>query len=139
MKKAFPYPSRVLAGEKRQRVFSGANAVNVALPLGGIGAGCICLNGVGGLQDFSIRHRPATSAMPDGHATQDAAFAVLHLPGPKPITRLVEGPFPDEKKFGLGMKTQGYRGGGHEGLPRFAESTFCGEYPFGMVRLRDPQ
>ncbi|HNT34868.1 MAG TPA: hypothetical protein PKH07_07710, partial [bacterium] len=67
MKKAVPYPSEILKGEKSQRCFSGANAIQVAMPIGGIGAGCICLNGSGGFQDFSIRGKPLTSAAPDGH------------------------------------------------------------------------
>lgn len=138
MKDAVPYPSTVLVGEKSQRRFSGAKAVNVALPLGGIGAGCICLNGVGGLQDFSIRNKPDTTALPDAHGVRDAAFAVLHIKGENPVTRLVEGPFPPEKVYGLGTKGQGYRGGGHEGLPRFERCVFTGEYPFGFVSLSDP-
>jgi hypothetical protein len=69
-----------LAFHPSQKVYSGANLLQIAFPLGGIGAGCICLNGYGGLQDFSIRHAPETSALADRHADQDAAFALLHLP-----------------------------------------------------------
>ncbi len=120
-----------------QRIFHGPNLLQIALPLGGIGAGCICLNGYGGLQDFSIHHAPVTSAQADRHQPQDAGFALLHLPAQK-VTRLVEGPFPPEKIYNLGLKSQGYNGGGFEGLPRFRECTFKGEYPFGVVRLSDP-
>jgi uncharacterized protein (DUF608 family) len=137
MSKAVPYPSSVLQEYGPQKTFSGDHLLQIALPLGGIGAGCICLNGQGGLQDFSIRHQPATSALPDGHAPTDAAFAVLHIQETQ-ITRLVEGPFPVEKIYDQGLKTQGYRGGGHEGLPRFRNCTFQGEYPFGQVNLSDP-
>ncbi len=41
-----------------QRTFQGNQTLQIAMPLGGIGAGCVCLNGYGGLQDFSILHRP---------------------------------------------------------------------------------
>ena len=34
------------------------------MPIGGLGAGCICINGSGGLQDFSIRTRPKHSLFP---------------------------------------------------------------------------
>jgi hypothetical protein len=52
----------------------------------------VYLNGHGGLQDFSIRNRPATSALADGHTYgEDAAFALLHIKGEKPVTRLLEG------------------------------------------------
>ena len=46
--------------------------------------------------------------------------------------------FPPEKLYNLGLKSQGYNGGGHEGLPRFRECSFKGEYPFGVVELSDP-
>ena len=118
-------------------VFRGRSLLQIAMPLGGIGAGCICLNGYGGLQDFSIRHAPATSAEPDRHRPLDTGFALLHLPA-SAETRLVEGPFPPEKIYNLGLKSQGYNGGGHEGLPRYRECAFRGEYPFGEVTLSDP-
>ena len=38
----------------------------VALPLGGLGAGHVSVNSYGGLQDFAIRHQPTLSALPDG-------------------------------------------------------------------------
>lgn len=119
------------------RVFRGSELLQIAFPLGGIGAGCICLNGYGGLQDFSIRHAPALSAMPDRHQPLDAGFALLRLPAQNQ-TRLVEGPFPPEKIYNLGLKSQGYNGGGYEGLPRFRECAFTGEYPLGEVTLSDP-
>ncbi len=115
----------------------GPNLLQVAMPLGGMGAGCICLNGYGGLQDFSIRHAHSISAMPDRHQPLDAGFAILHLPG-EGKTRLLEGPFPPEKIYNLGLKSQGYNGGGFEGLPRLRDCTFTGEYPFGRVELFDP-
>jgi uncharacterized protein (DUF608 family) len=120
-----------------QRTFQGKNLLQISMPMGGIGAGCICLNGYGGLQDFSIRHAPATSAMPDRHQPQDAGFAILHLPSQNK-TRLVEGSFPVEKLFNFGLKSQGFNGGGFEGLPRFRTCSFTGEYPFGVVELSDP-
>jgi uncharacterized protein (DUF608 family) len=122
---------------KKGRNFRGKNLLQIALPLGGIGAGCICLNGHGGLQDFSIRHAPATSADPDRHYAKETAFATLYLPT-LGKTRLLEGPLPPEKVYNLGLKAQGYREGGSEGLPRFRECTFRGEYPFGSASLSDP-
>lgn len=118
--------------------YRGKNLLQIALPMGGIGAGCICLNGHGGLQDFSLRHKPNFTALPDGHFASDAAFAILHLPESK-LTRLVEGPLPPEKIYDQGLQAQGYRKGGYEGLPRFREGAFKGEYPFGHVELHDPK
>lgn len=137
--RAQPYPAALLHAEEPQRTFTGDCAAQIAFPLGGLGAGCICLNGEGGLQDFSIRNRPETSALPDTHGPRDAAFALLRVKGEAPVTRLVEGPFPAGKIYNFGLRAQGFRGGGHEGLPRFEECTFTGEYPFATVRLSDPK
>ena len=112
--------------------------MQIALPIGGIGAGCVCLNGYGGIQDFSIRHHPQLTAAPDHHLNRDAAFALLRLPALN-LTRLVEGPIPPGKIYDQGLKGQGYWGGGQEGLPRFRECEFQGEYPFGTARLSDPE
>ncbi len=119
-------------------VYQGSRLTQIAMPLGGIGSGCICLNGQGGLQDFSIRNRPATTALPDGHGTTDAAFALLHVKGETPVTKLLEGPLPPAKLYDQDLQAQGYRKGGQEGLPRFESCEFQAEYPFGEVRLRDP-
>src|SRR4030095_11636 len=132
-----PYSSEELFDAGPQRTFSGDNATQIAFPLGGIGAGCICLNGYGGSQDFSVRNRPALTAAPEMDGYSDAAFAVLHMPE-KNITRLVEGPFPKGKIYAQGLKPEGILGGGHEGLPRFRKCSFRGEFPFGIVRLSDP-
>lgn len=121
------------------KTYTGAQLLQIAMPLGGIGAGTVCLNGHGGLQDFSIRHKPTLTALPDGHDFYDGAFALLHIKGAHPITKLVEGPLPPEKLYDQGLQAQGYRKGGHEGLPRFEHCEFESEYPFGTVKLTDPK
>jgi len=131
-----PYSKETLYAAGKTRRFSGDDAIQVAMPLGGIGAGCVCLNAQGGLQDFSIRNAPATSALPDGHAPSDAAFATLYFPE-LGLARLVEGPLPAGRIYDQGLKGQGARSGGHEGLPRFRHAEFQGEYPFGRVELTD--
>jgi len=137
MNKAKPYHSETLDGDEAQRTFTGDHLLQIAMPLGGIGAGCICLNGHGGLQDFSIRHKPYRTALPDKHARQDAGFALLHIKQMN-ITKLVEGPMPTGKIYAQGLKSQGSLGGGFEGFPRFRDCSFRGEYPFGYVFLSDP-
>ncbi len=106
--------------------------------MGGIGAGSICLNGYGGLQDFSIRNHPSVSALPDGHSDNDAAFALLRIYGREPVTKLIEGLLPTERIFDQSLQSQGYRHGGFEGLPRFENCEFHSAYPFGLVNLEDP-
>jgi hypothetical protein len=121
------------------RVFRDMHLAQIAMPMGGLGAGCICLSGHGGLQDFAIRNRPATTALPDGHQSGDAGFALLHIKGERTTTKLLEGPFPQEKIYDQGLQAQGYRHGGHEGLPRFDVCRFEAGYPFGTVFLEDPE
>jgi uncharacterized protein (DUF608 family) len=135
-----PFTSTELLQPGPQRTFNGDRATQVAMPIGGIGAGCVCLNGYGGLQDFSIQTRPETTALPAGFTSNspEAAFAVIHIKGASPVTRLVEGPFPAFKIFDQGLQGQGLRRGGFEGFPRFAKCNFRGEFPFGEVRFADP-
>ena len=132
-----PHSLEELSQRGPQRSFSGVSATQVAMPLGGIGAGCVCLNGYGGLQDFSIGNRPETTALPEGFTYSKAAFAVLHIKGTSSITKLVEGPFPVLKIYDQGLQGEGYRRGGFEGFPRFDECTFQGEYPFGEAKISD--
>ena len=120
-----------------QRTFQGDRTTQIAMPIGGIGAGCICLNGYGGLQDFSIWNRPATTALPEGYSPSKAAFAILHVKGAKPITKLVEGPFPVLKIYDQGLQGEGYRRGGFEGFPRFGKCEFKGEFPFAEISISD--
>ena len=134
------YSSKELFEGAAQRTFSGDKTTQVAMPIGGIGAGSVCLNGYGGLQDFSIHERPETTALPDGFTcnSPEAAFAVLRIKGSSSVTKLVEGPFPPFKIFDQGLQGQGMRRGGFEGFPRFQKCTFKGEYPFGEAQLSDP-
>jgi len=117
-------------------VFRDEKLLQIAMPLGGLGAGCVCLNGYGGIQDFSIRNHPETSAIPDQWDRTDAAFALLHIKGG--ATKLVEGPLPKELIYAQSTQGQGYRKGDYHGLPRFKENVFRGQFPFGTVELSDP-
>lgn len=121
------------------KVFEDDKLLQIAMPMGGLGAGCICINGYGGLQDFSIRNAPATTATPENWDLTDSAFGLIHIKGGVPVTRLLEGPLPRELIYAQGTQTQGYRKGGQEGLPRFAKSVFKGQFPFGLVDLTDPK
>ena len=132
-----PYSSEELFDNGPQRTFRGDSATQIAMPLGGIGAGCICLNGYGGLQDFSVWNHPSTTALPEGYASSQAAFAILHIKDASPVTKLVEGPFPVLKIYDQGLQGEGYRRGGFEGFPRFEKCVFKGEYPFGEAKLSD--
>ena len=132
-----PYSLDELVRTGPQRAFSRDAATQVAMPVGGIGAGCICFNGYGGLQDLSIWNHPTTTALPEGFAPSRGGFAILHVKKPMAVTKLIEGPFPVLKIFDQGLQGEGYRRGGFEGFPRFDRCEFKGEYPFGEVKVSD--
>ena len=138
-RESLPFSTSELSQSGPQRTFSGDRATQVAMPIGGLGAGCICINGSGGLQDFSIRTRPETTALPAGFSSNspEAGFAILHIKGTAPVTKLVEGPFPPFKIFDQGLQGQGLRRGGSEGFPRFEKCNFRGEFPFAEIRFAD--
>src|SRR6266576_3844923 len=131
------YSSEDLVRPGVQRTFTREAATLVAMPVGGIGAGCVCFNGYGGLQDFSIWNHPTTTALPEGFAASKAGFAILHVKKPSAVTKLIEGPFPVLKIFDQGLQGEGYRRGGFEGFPRFQKCEFKGEFPFGEAQISD--
>ena len=103
----------------------------VAFPIGGIGAGMICLEGTGALSHVSLRNRPEVFNEP-------CVFAAVSVKGKRPEARVLEGPVPARKLFGSPGTGNG-AGGSTYGLPRFANATFKTRFPFGVVTLSDPQ
>jgi uncharacterized protein (DUF608 family) len=112
-------------------VYRGVRLNRVAFPMGGIGAGMICLEGTGALSEISIRNRPDVFNEP-------CLFAAVHVDGATPAARVLEGPVPGWKVFGARGSAQG-DGGSTFGLPRFADAEFTARFPFGTVSLGDPE
>jgi uncharacterized protein (DUF608 family) len=116
--------------------YTGSNLDRVAFPLGGFGAGMICLEGAGGLSHVSIR----------GHAevfNEPFVFAAIAMKGKDGHTaRVLEGAVPTWKLFfpwGKQFSSAGNGGPGKTyGLPRFADASFLARFPFGTVSLADP-
>jgi uncharacterized protein (DUF608 family) len=109
--------------------YTGEHLRHVAFPLGGIGAGMVCLEGTGALSHVSLRHRPDVHHEP-------AVFAAICLKGTPNVARVLEGPVPEWKLY---ETAQAANGGEHRtwGLPRFREAAFEARFPFGVVSLRD--
>jgi uncharacterized protein (DUF608 family) len=111
--------------------WEGARLNRVAFPLGGLGAGMICLEGTGALSHVSIRNQPDVFNAP-------CIFAAVAIKGPQVIARVLEGPVPGWKVFGARSTANGAEGTSY-GLPRFEGATFTTRFPFGSVRLTDAQ
>jgi uncharacterized protein (DUF608 family) len=104
----------------------------IAFPMGGIGAGMICLEGTGALSKFSLRNHPELTNEPK-------AFAAISIKGvgPQRIARILEGPVPAWKLKPFLPGVEGDYPGGCWGLPRFRRATFEARFPFATVNLRD--
>jgi uncharacterized protein (DUF608 family) len=113
----------------RPTIYRGEHLNRVAFPLGGTGAGMVCLEGTGALSHVSLRHKPEVHHEP-------AVFAALWVKGCR-TARVVEGLVPRWKTLGSYNAGNGTRGRTY-GLPRFASCEFSARFPFGTVRLRDP-
>ncbi len=112
--------------------YEGDHLAKTAFPLGGIGAGMVCLEGTGALSHVSLRGRPEIYNEP-------LAFSTLWVEGLG--ARVLEGPVPEWKLFfpwgDSGRLSSGNGGGGKSyGLPRFAEASFLPRFPFATVTLR---
>ena len=118
--------------------YSGANLDRVAFPMGGIGAGMICLEGAGMLSHFSLYSHPDIFR-------EEKVFSAICVKGEKNIARVLEGPVPKWKIFAIHPHTGQYGGPGNGlgettyGLPRFREASFRARFPFGRVSLADPK
>lgn len=110
--------------------YVGLQRERVAYPLGGIGAGMICLEGGGGLSHVSLRGRPDFFHEP-------MIFSAISLLGSRKASRVLEGPIPMRKIHGTPGSGNGAQGK-HWGLPRFADAVFESRFPFGAVDLTDP-
>jgi len=110
--------------------FTGSQLEHVSFPLGGMGAGMICLEGSGAISSVSVRGQPAVNHEP-------GILAAISLGGPEKLARVVEGPVPRRKLFERAHAATG-SGPMGMGLPRFTKATFRSHFPFARVALEDP-
>ncbi|HNS20758.1 MAG TPA: GH116 family glycosyl hydrolase [Sedimentisphaerales bacterium] len=114
------------------------NLDHVAFPLGGIGAGMICLEGAGMLSHYSLHNHPDVFR-------EEKVFAAVCVKGDQNVARVLEGPIPKWKVFALHPRAGQYDGPGNGlgsttyGLPRFREASFASRFPFATVALADPK
>jgi len=109
--------------------YEGQYLSRVAFPLGGIGAGMICLEGTGALSHVSVRSHPDVFNEP-------CTFSAICIKGKQNIARVLEGPVPSWKLFGQPGAANG-AGGKNYGLPRFSAASFQARFPFAHLKLED--
>jgi uncharacterized protein (DUF608 family) len=110
--------------------YQGQYLDQIAFPLGGIGAGMICLEGSGALTKFSMHNHPELNM-------EQRVFAAIAIKGPRPIARVLEGPVPTWKLRPSFIAPLYGKAVGPWGLPRYRKATFEARFPFARVRLRD--
>lgn len=107
--------------------YAGANNSRIAFPIGGMGTGMFTLEGTGAISHMSVRHNPELFNEPQ-------MFAALYIKGKG--AKVLEGPVPGWKKFGLPRSAMGAEGSTF-GLARYQTASFKARFPFGEVTLRD--
>jgi uncharacterized protein (DUF608 family) len=124
-------PSAPLAPIDFPRTFTGRNLKMIAFPLGGIGTGTVSLGGRGQLCDWEIFNRPDK-----GNELSYAFPAIwVKVREREPLVRALESRLQPPYERG----SSGLRSNNAPGLPRLAEATFTGAYPFSRIAFGDPQ
>jgi non-lysosomal glucosylceramidase len=110
------------------RTFEGRQLEMLAFPLGGVGAGSVCVGGRGQLRDWEIFNRPD-----HGRAPNYAFPSVWVQTGEsKPVVRVLEARLSPPYASASGLSPSQVTG-----LSRLDGATFTGEYPVAKIAFRD--
>lgn len=118
-------------------VFRGSALTEIAFPLGGIGTGCVSLDGRGGLRDWEIFNRPNKNSFLE--TTFPAVW--VREEGEAPRALVVQGPRLRNwtgEGSGYWSLGQGQFFKQMDGLPGFSAVEFQGTFPFARVRFTKP-
>lgn len=132
-----PYSPEELRRPGLPATYSGPFLEQIAFPLGGIGTGCVSLNGHGGLVDWELFNRPNK-----GSVLPFSFFTIwARAEGRAPVTRVLQAP-PTAPFTGQGRN--GYAGYGFgvnredgAGLPHMQSAAFKGEFPLAEIEFAD--
>ncbi len=109
--------------------YSGSHLDRIAFPMGGMGAGMVCLEGTGALSHVSLR----------GHMdffNEPEVFSAIHVRGVPNGSKVLEGQVPEWKYFGPAGTGNGGRNSLH-GLPRCGGARFQTRFPFADIDIDD--
>ncbi|MCK4886829.1 MAG: hypothetical protein KAS96_05530 [Planctomycetes bacterium] len=110
--------------------YTGANLDRVAFPIGGIGAGMVCLDGNGSISHVSVRNTMEFFHSP-------CSFAAIYVNnGKNKVAKVLEGQVPGWRVFGPSNAGNGSPGSSL-GLPRFDSAEFLTRFPFATIKLED--
>lgn len=132
------YPRETLYAKGGPLIYEGEQLNEIAFPLGGIGAGCVSLDGRGALVDWEIFNRPNKGTF------LPYAFAALwaKAEGQPPIVRVLQAPprppFSGQGKVEFAGIGFGVRREDGSGFPHLRGATFRGEFPFAEIAFNDP-
>ena len=115
--------------KKYNHFYAGEYLNRVAFPIGGIGAGMLCLEGTGALSHLSVMNKPDIFNEP-------TVFSAVCIRGEQNEALVLEGPVPEWKIFGQRGTGNGATGATY-GLPRFQRAAFSDRFPFATVELED--
>ena len=115
--------------KKTKLIYKNKNIDHIAFPMGGIGAGMMCLEGTG-----SINHVSLWNEMRFNH--QPNIFASIFSQEEPKTAKVLEGQVPKHKYYGPIGTGNGGRNTNY-GLPRFKSAEFENKFPFGIVNLED--
>jgi uncharacterized protein (DUF608 family) len=110
--------------------YQGPYLNRLAFPLGGIGAGMICLEGTGAISHVSVRNEPNIFNEP-------LSFSAIHIKDRENGSKVLQGPVPDWKIFGMPNTGNGAPRTSY-GLPRFTNASVLARFPFAEIELSDP-
>ncbi len=109
--------------------YTGSSLDQIAFPVGGLGAGMVCIEGTGTISHVSVFNQPDVFNEP-------AMFAAISVKGLRNGAKVLEGPVPDYKIFVRPRSARGAPGATY-GLPRFSDAEFIPRFPFATVSLHD--
>ncbi len=101
----------------------------VAFPMGGIGAGMICMDGTGSISHVSINNKPDVFNTP-------YAYAAIMVEGVENGAKVLQTQVPYSRIFGMPGNGRGSAEFTY-GLPRFKGGEFLPRFPFATLSLED--